>query len=178
MIKVSRRERMVIGSGAAVVLVFLLLQLVVFPLLDKRNQLAGGIETREQALAEMRDLQAKYRELHGKANLLMNQLDGREANFSLFSFLEQMAAKSEVKKNIAYMKPSNVAGDGPFKETLVEMKLQEITLQQLVDFLILVEAPEKIVALKRVSIQENSQTKGALDVIMQVVSLDPDPEQT
>jgi len=178
MIKVSRRERMVIGIGGAVVLIFLILRVGVFPLLDKRNQLASGIVTREQALAEMRDLQVTYRELHGKANLLLDQLGGREANFSLFSFLEQMAAKSEVKKNIAYMKPSNVASDGPFKETLVEMKLQEVTLKQLVDFLILVEAPEKIVALKRISIQENSQAKEALDVIIQVVSLDPNPEQT
>ena len=178
MIKISRRERMVIAVGGAIVLVFLFLRLGVFPLLDKRNQLSRGIETREQALAEMRDLQAKYRDLHGKANVLRDQLGGREANFSLFSFLEQMAAKSEVKKNIAYMKPSNIAADGPFKETLVEMKLQEVTLEQLVDFLILVEAPEKIVALKRISIQENSQVKGALDVIMQVVSLDSNPEQT
>lgn len=178
MIKVSRRDRMVIGAGGTIVLIFLILQLGIFPLLDKRNQLRRGIETREQALVQMRDLQIKYRELHSKANLLLDQLGTRETNFSLFSFLEQMAAKTEVKKNIAYMKPSSIASDGPFRETMVEMKLQEVTLKQLVDFLILVEAPEKIVALKRISIQENTQTKGALDVIMQVVSLDRNTERT
>lgn len=175
--KLSRRERMVLVAGGAVAVVILLLALVVFPLLDKRSQLARGIEAREKALVEMRDLQARYRDLHGKANVLLEQLGSREADFSLFSFLEQMAARSEIKKNIAYMKPSDTSTDGPFKETLVEMKLQEVTLKQLVDFLVLVEVPEKIVALKRISIQENSQTKGALDVIMQVVSLDPNPEQ-
>lgn len=177
MMKLSWRERMVIGAGGAVAAVILLLTLVIFPLMDKRSQLARGIESRERALVEMRELQARYRDLHGKANVLLEQLGSREANFSLFAFLEQMAAKSEVKKNIAYMKPSNTSSDGAFKETLVEMKLQEVTLKQLVEFLVLVEAPEKIVALKRISIQENTQTKGALDVIMQVVSLDPNPEQ-
>lgn len=177
MMKLSWRERMVFGAGGAVAAVILLLTLVIFPLMDKRSQLARGIESRERALVEMRELQARYRDLHGKANVLLEQLGSREANFSLFAFLEQMAAKSEVKKNIAYMKPSNTSSDGAFKETLVEMKLQEVTLKQLVEFLVLVEAPEKIVALKRISIQENTQTKGALDVIMQVVSLDPNPEQ-
>ncbi|MDD3619593.1 MAG: type II secretion system protein GspM [Desulfobulbaceae bacterium] len=176
MIKVSRRDRMVLAAGGTVLLIFFVFQLGIFPLLDKRSQLRRGIETREEALVQMRDLQARYRELHGKANALLDQLGSREANFSLFSFLEQMAAKSEIKQNIAYMRPSTTAGEGPFRETLVEMKLQEVTLKQLVDFLILVEAPEKIVALKRISIQENTQRKGALDVIMQVVSLDRSTE--
>jgi general secretion pathway protein M len=178
MIKISRRDRMAMGIGGTMALIFLIFQLGIFPLLDKRNQLRRGIETREQALVQMRDLQVRYRDLHGKANALLDQLGSREANFSLFSYLEQMAARTEVKKNIAYMRPSSTASDGPFRETLVEMKLQEVTLKQLVDFLVLAEAPEKIVALKRISIQENTQAKGALDVIMQVVSLDRNTERT
>jgi general secretion pathway protein M len=55
------------------------------------------------------------------------------------------------------------------------MKLQTITLKQLVDFLELVESPQNIVALKRISIQENKKEKGTLDVIMQVVSLNLNP---
>ncbi|HDK43754.1 MAG TPA: hypothetical protein ENG91_04290 [Desulfobacteraceae bacterium] len=54
---------------------------------------------------------------------------------------------------------------------LVEMKLQAVSLQQLVDFLRLVESPEKVVAIKRIAIQQNTKEESTLDVIMQVVSL-------
>ncbi|HBI16155.1 MAG TPA: hypothetical protein DDY20_11680 [Desulfobulbaceae bacterium] len=173
MIKISKRDRLVLAIGGTFVLLFLVLQFGILPLLDGRDRLKKGLEAREKALVEMRDLQTRYRELHGKANALQEQLGGRETGFSLFSFLEQMAAQSEVKKNIAYMKPSETADDkGPFKEVLVEIKLQDISLKQLVDFLQLIEAPDKIVALKRISVQEGKKETGTLDVIMQVVSID------
>lgn len=171
MIQISKRDRLVLAFGTVFVLLFLYMQFGIFPLLDGRDRLRQNNAVREKAVVEMKKLQVRYRELHGKANSLLSQLESRTANFSLFSFLEQMAAGSEVKKNIAYMKPSQTADDGPFIEVLVEMKLQAITLKQLVDFLELVEAPEKIVALKRISIQENKKEQGTLDVIMQVVSL-------
>lgn len=175
MIEISRRDRIVLAAGGVFVLLFIIFQFGIFPLLEGRDRLRKGITSRKNAFVEMQDLQVQYRELHGKANALLGQLEGRSSGFSLFSFLEQMAAKSEVKGNIAYMKPSETADDGPFKQVLVEMKLQTVTLKQLVDFLELVESPENTVALKRISIQENKKEKGTLDVIMQVVSLNLNP---
>jgi len=175
MVKITPRDRRVLLVGGVFVLLFLVMQFVVFPLVDNRERLQKGVAARENGLVEMRELQARYRELHGKADTLFDQLITRDPGFSLFSFLEQSAAKTKVKKNIAYMKPSEVADDGPFKEIFIEMKLQTVTLKQLVGFLKLVESPENIVALKRISIQENKKAKQTLDVVLQVVSLDRNP---
>lgn len=172
MMKISSRDRKVLMAGSVCLLLFLVLQFGIFPLMDKRDRLRRSIAAREKAVVEMKELQGQYRQLHSKANALLDQLVGRQTDFSLFSFLEQMAAKSEVKPNITYMKPSETADDGPFKEILVEMKLQAVTLKQLVDFLQLVESPENVVALKKISIQMNKKEESSLDVIMQVVSLD------
>ena len=176
MIKITPRDRKVLIVGGVFVLLFVVVQFAVFPLMENRDRLERSISAREKALVEMKDLQVEYKQLHSKANVLLDQLVGRQNDFSLFSFLEQMAAKSEVKKNITYMKPSETADEGPFKEVLVEMKLQAISLKQLVDFLTLVESPRNVVALKRISIQENKKERATLDVIVQVVSLDRNPE--
>ena len=176
MIKITPRDRIVLTVGGVFLLFFLILQFGIFPLMDNRDRLKRGIAAREKALVEMNVLQGQYRQLHSKANTLLDQLVGRQDDFSLFSFLEQMAAKSAVKKNITYMKPSETADEGPFKEILVEMKLQAISLKQFVDFLNLVESPKNVVALKRISIQENKKEEATLDVILQVVSLDRNPE--
>ena len=176
MMQITSRDKLFLTVGGICILVFVLLQFVLFPLQDYREKVRKGITARQSAIVEMKDLQGQYRQLHGKANTLNNQLAEREANFSLFAFLEQKAAQADLKKSIAYMKPSETADDGPFKEVLVEMKLQTISLQKLVDFLMLVESPEKLVALKRISIQENKKEKATLDVIMQVISLDINPD--
>ena len=171
MIQFSPRDRIALIVGGASLFLFVLMQFGVFPLIDHRDQLQRGVAAREKALVEMRDLQGSYRQLHGKANALVHQLAERRPDFSLFSFLEKMAARTGVKKSIAYMKPSETADEGTLKEMLVEMKLQAIGLRELVEFLKRVESPENVVAIKRISIQEDKKEKGTLDVIMQVITL-------
>ncbi|NOQ46481.1 MAG: hypothetical protein GQ559_07390 [Desulfobulbaceae bacterium] len=170
--QLAKRDRIALGIGGSVVLLFILLQFILFPMLDKRERLEKGISVREKAIVQMRDMQVQYQALHQQNNSLTRRLSARRPGFSLFSFLEKMAAQTEVKQSIAYMKPSNTVGDGPIKQTMVEMKLQGISLKQLVNFLGLVESKKNIVALKRVSIQKNKKIEGTLDVIMQVISID------
>lgn len=174
--EITPRDQKVLAVGGVFVLLFIILQFAIFPLMENRERLKRSIIAREKAVVEMAELQVEYQQLHSKANVLLDQLVGRQKDFSLFSFLEQMAAKSKVKKNISYMKPSETADEGPFKEVLVEMKLQAISLKQLVDFLNFVESPKNVVALKRISIQENKKEEATLDVILQVVSLDRNPD--
>jgi general secretion pathway protein M len=50
------------------------------------------------------------------------------------------------------------------------MRLDAITLQQLVGYLYRVESPDKLVILKRISIQENKRQAGYLDAILQVMT--------
>ncbi len=175
----SRRDRTALAIGAASVMVFVLFRFVVFPLVDGRQRLEKNVRNREKAIVRMRAMQEKYKKLHARSNSLASQLSRRPANFSLFAFLEQKAAAAGVKESIAYMKPSAVESEGVLQQAMVEMKLKGISLQQLVGFLKLVESPENIVGVRRISIQEKVRDKAAtLDVIMQVVSLEKMAQET
>ena len=68
------------------------------------------------------------------------------------------------------MKPSNPQGTGPYKESMIEMKLEGITLNQLVGYLYRIESPENIIGIKRISIKENKKESGYLDAILQVLT--------
>ena len=170
--ELSRRDHAALAVGAVALLLFVLLQFVLFPLLDRRQRLEKGIAVREQALVEMRQMQERFRKLHRQNSSLGRKLARRDRNFSLFSFLEQKASATGIKQNIAYMKPSSVQGDGAVRQTTVEMKFKAISLKQLVSFLEQIEAPDKLVAVRRISIQENKKETATLDVILQVISID------
>jgi len=90
----------------------------------------------------------------------------------LFAFLEKNADESEVKEHIAYMKPSESRGNEQFKQTLVEMKLQAVTLKKLVAFLEKTESPEHLVGIDKLTIQENTKEEATLDATLVMVSVD------
>jgi len=167
----TEKDRRALIIGCAVLAFFLLVQFVFFPLLDKRNRLERGIQKRQKALIELQEMQSRYNQLSLQSESLEQQLARRSENFSLFSFLEKMAAAAEVKENIVYMKPSDAVGEGGVLQVMVEMKLKAVSLSRLVAFLERIESPDVLVELKRISIQENKKQKGTLDVIMQVISL-------
>ena len=159
----TQKDRRALVVGISALALFLLVQFVLFPLLDKRKRLNRGISIRQKGLIEMQEMQSRYKQLSLQSNTLEQRVSKRSGEFGLFSFLEKMAAEAEVKENIAYMKPSDATGDGVLQQSMVEMKLKAINLKQLVALLERIESPEKIVELKRISIQENKKQEGTLD---------------
>ena len=168
----STRDRTALIIGGGLLLIFVVTQFILFPLVDKRKRLKKTIVSRQVAVRKMQEMQIQYQQLNEQSHGLEKQLAQRSQAFSLFSFLEKMATESKIKDHIIYMKPSTVTGEGELRQVMVEMKLQVIGLKQLVTFLQRMESPENVVAVKRISIQESKKTKGTLDVIMQVISID------
>ena len=68
------------------------------------------------------------------------------------------------------MKPSTSTGSGPNKESSVEMKLEGITLGQMINYLYQIESPDSLVSVKRISVKENKGQTGYLDAILQVIT--------
>lgn len=170
--QLSKRDRLTLTIGGVVVFLFLLVQFIFVPFLDKRSRMTKGVADRQEAIVAMRLMEAEFKELNQQSNTLIKKLASRTAGFSLFSFLEQKASLAKVKQSIEYMKPSESIGEGLLKQVMVEMKLRGISLSQMVEFLDQVESQDNIVALKRISIQENTKQAGTLDVILQVISID------
>ncbi len=170
--QLNKREKIAVGLGGISLLLFVVLQFLVFPLADKRARLVKGLALREKEVVEMRVMQGRYREISKQSGSLTSLLAQREASFSLFSFLEKNAADSQVKEQIAYMKPSESPKNELFKQSRVEMKLQAISLKQLVDFLKKTESTENLVGIDKITIQQNSKESATLDVTLNMVSVD------
>lgn len=168
--KLEQREKVIILIGCLFLLCFFILQFVIGPYLAASKKLDSSIVQRKADLVELQLLQQEYRGLKEEEGGIKEQLTERPANFSLFSFLDKQASASGVKEYIGYMKPSTSEGDGELLESLVEMKLQKITLEKLVAFLKLIESPENVVSIKRISIQESGKDEGFLEVILQIVT--------
>lgn len=167
--KITRREKYAILLGGCFVLLYVVVQFVIFPFIDKRNRLERLLETQTKALVEMHLLKTEYESLNQKAEFSKTRFSKRPEGFTLFSFLDKLAGECGVKENVAYMKPSKIdQKNSEYKLSTVEMKLQGITMHQLNPFLYKVEMSENHVSVRRMSISKTSQKEGYIDVVMQI----------
>jgi len=166
------REKFILGGGLLFVVSFLVFQLVIVPFWEARNNLEKSIGRKKLELIKIRELQSEYLSLKSEEGTIQARIYERDAGFTLFTFLDQQAEKSQVKKQIKYMKPSSVEGAEALNEAMVEMKLQKVTLEALVEFLKLIESEKNVVFVRRISIQESGDGQGYLDVILQIVTFE------
>jgi general secretion pathway protein M len=168
----QRREQIALICAGVVVGVFVVLQVMVFPLIDRRTRLHDQIKSQKEALIEMQAIQTEYTAISRNTQDMENQLKRRPDTFTLFSFIDQLAGKSGIKQNIASMKPSTAnLKNSPYGLSTVEMKINALTMDQLAPFLHGVENNSRMVWIKRLSISKGSKNESLLDVVLQVATL-------
>ncbi len=170
--KLNKRERIAVSIAAVVVLFFLVSQFIVIPYREKRARLAQSLQAKTETLSQMKALTAEYDALTEKAQLSRVRFAQREQGFTLFSFLDRLASETGVKDHITYMKPSKVEDkDTPYRISLVEMKLQDITMKQLTPYLHNVETSPNVIFIRRMSITRTGRddaSGGLIDAVLQV----------
>ena len=168
--KLAKREKYFVTIAACAIALFLIVQYLIMPFFAKRDRLQKGIKLKEAGLAEMVKLSAEYKSLQEGSQSMEQLIARREKGFTLFTFLERAAGEVGVKERIKYMKPSTSKGTGPYKESMVEMKLEGITLAQLAGYLHRVELPQKAIIIKRISVKENVREAGSLEAVVQALT--------
>jgi general secretion pathway protein M len=167
-LKLTSREKYYVAGGLSLLVLFLVIEFALVPFLNAKDQARRSVAANERILKEMHALSSEYRALQGGSLDIKTALARRPGDFTLFSFLESEAGKAGVKSNIKYMKPSTSVDTGPYTESSVEMKLENITLKQLVEYLHLVESRKYLVSVKRISVK---QTTGAEEYLTALIHL-------
>ncbi|CAN2042840.1 Type II secretion system protein M domain-containing protein [Candidatus Magnetomoraceae bacterium gMMP-15] len=171
--KLGKREKIYVSVGISFAVVVLLLQLVILPIFNQKDLLERNLRVRQNTLSQVTALQREYEEIKQKAAEAEKQFSRRKSNFTLFSFLDKLAGSTGIKNHVNYMKPSTSKDkNSPYKISLVEMKLQNITIEQLSSYLYRVETSKNHVTVRRISITQASKNEGYLNAVLQVVTLE------
>jgi general secretion pathway protein M len=171
--KLTKREKYAIYALSGAILLFILIQFIVFPSIDKRKRLKRTLQVKEDALLEMIALKSDYNAIEQRTNLAKVRFENREKGFTLFSFLDTLTGKARIKEYVTYMKPSTtVTKDNSYKISQVEMKLKGLTLEQLTTYLHMIETSKNMVYIKRLSISKTGEQESFVDVVLQVETVE------
>jgi len=168
-INLNRRERIVITGAAVFIAFFFIINLAVVPMFEKRQTLESELASKRNAVKEMQTLQNDYRALVNQVENARRQYAERSGDFSLFSFMERLAGSSGVKDRIAYMRPGSSVDDfSGLTISQVEMRLEDITTEDLAAYLYEVESSRHMVQVRRLSITKSGEQDGPINVVMRV----------
>lgn len=167
--KLTQREKYSILAASSAILLFIVLQFIVLPAFNKRERLGKSLRSKEKILKEMIILKSEHQAIRQRSDLSKSYLASRDKGFTLFSFLDRLSGDAGIKNHITYMKPSTIdQKDSPYKISRVEMKIQELTLQQLTTYLHMVESSKNMVKIARLSISKTGAKEGYINAVLQV----------
>jgi general secretion pathway protein M len=169
----NKREKAAVTFAGVFISFFLFIQFIVSPVFEKRNDLRERLNSKRNMVAEMSKLQDEYFVIQKKAEISRQGFANRPSGFTLFSFLDKLAGETGVKNRISYMKPSSVEDEGSgVKLSRVEMKLQEININDLVSYLYGIESSVNMVIVRRLSITKAGQGNNLLSAVIQVETIE------
>ena len=170
---ITKREKYAVWLAGALIAVVILMQVIIFPLVNTRQQLNRQIEVQAQTLKEMLVLKANYESTKKVADSEKDRIAGRSSGFTLFSFLDTLAGQVGLKDRIAYMKPSKTTVENsPYALSVVETKLQNITMKQLTSYLYRIETSNNLVRVKGLSISKTGKQAGTIDAVLLAETFD------
>jgi hypothetical protein len=170
-IKLAKREKYVVYSVTCLTAIFVLVIFLVIPFFKEKEQLKKGIEKANDDLKEIAALSVVYQGYQKGSMDVKRIIEERDRGFTLASFLEEAARKTEAKDYLSGMilSPSS-SKSGPYEESTVELKLNGINTEQLVRYLYAIEKPEDLIFIKRITISDNKKQEGYLDSVIQVLT--------
>jgi general secretion pathway protein M len=173
--QLTKSQKYTVAAGIVLIGAVLSYQFAIAPYLEARQKVRGAIVAGERALRELSVLGAEYGVLRARSEKIKRLTEGRPPGFSLFSYLEKQADEAAVKSNIRSINPFKSAAIGLYEETSAEMRLDKVTMKQLVDFLYLLESPEEMVRVRKASVYKMKESPEYLSVVLQVFTYQASP---
>jgi general secretion pathway protein M len=161
------RERLFIGGAGAALVVFLIFKLAIDPTFKHYAELDRQIVTARRQLNELRTMQQEYQRQKSVVDSINNQLK-KQQNFAIFSRLEELAGQTGIRNKILYMKPTVSTPSEVYNEESVEIKMEGVTLEQLVRYLHQIESSPQLLKIKRLEIKPRFDNRQILTATFRV----------
>jgi hypothetical protein len=158
----------IVGGLLAVMFVYYALYL---PATGFRDDLASRVSARQNEIAPLRRMMRNYERLKLELASTQKRTVPSGKDFSLFSVVELTLTSSVGRSKIGSITPADRPVPGGFEQYTVEVKLDNISLAQVVDTLYNVETLNVPVAIANLQIRQHAQDSHSYDLDMTCTAL-------
>ena len=173
MMRLTRRELWLVTALAAFAGVWVLFIFSIKPAIDRIETLNRVIPEKQGELEQLRIKAGEYVDLHDKFNDLHSKITSQDQAFEMLPFMEGLVRESNLENNVVTMKQTISKLETKYHETVVEIKMENLTLRQLVEFLWKIRSTESVATTKSLYIKKNLTEKNLLDSVVEVCNFKP-----
>lgn len=161
----SMREKIILGAGIAFCIVVLFYVAVIAPYNSRMKALEHKINAKQTQLAQVTALQQQYNSLSQQ----IKQISTEQQDVSgLFSFVENQVQQVAGRDKLSSMRPvAPVRHDNMVEEGL-EVKIERISLRQVVDLLQRLEQSQRPLRIKGLDLKVRFENKSLFDTSLTI----------
>jgi general secretion pathway protein M len=168
--KLDQKQRYFLAGGAVFVIAALIFEFGISSFWEARGKTKQAVQINQKKLQEIVMLDAQFARQEAKIVEVKKMMALRPADFSLFAYLEKKAAQAGVKGHIKNMSSSHGTQRANYEESLLDVKLDKITMKQLTDFLYYAESPADLIKIKRITVSKMKESPEYLTAQLQLAS--------
>jgi len=167
--RLSPREKLVVGSGAMILLLFFAWFMLIQPYLSTMERLERKIVATRHSLAKAQAMSSQINQLRQQLKTVKTPQRNQRP---LLSRVESLTETTGVREQLLSMRPQPVTTQGEFRQQLVEISLKKISLLQLTKLLHAIEYRSGGIQVKSMQIRSRFENRSLLDVNMILMSLE------
>jgi len=169
--KLEPRERVLLQIAGALIVLFIVFNFVYLPIQAGIGGLGDRIQERQHDAVEVAHMMRAYQRLHVDLATMRTRTVAASGDFSLFSVVEQALTHAPGKEKIGSITPAEKTIPGGLKQYTVDLKLNSLSLPQIVDTLYGLNSLNIPVTVSTLHITRRSQDQHTFDVEMTCVAL-------
>ncbi len=169
----TQREKQIMAAGAVLFGLIVAFQVFVRPAISRVRTLKRVLSDKRQVLGELLTKSQEYNAISRELEKIRLEIQRQPEERKILSFVERIQKDCGLMQKVVYMKPSTMVVNDVYEETTIEIKLQSISLDQLIQFLLKIESSELTIGIRTLDIQRGVRDSNLLDTIVQLVSLSP-----
>ena len=169
--KLERRERLLVKVAGALIALFIVFNFIYLPIQGALGGLGDRIQERQHDAVDVAHMMRTYRRLRVDLATMRARTVPASGDFSLFSVVEQALTHAPGKDKIGSITPAEKTIPGGLKQYTIELKLNALSLPQIVDTLYGLSALNIPVTVSTLHVTRRSQDSHTFDVEMTCVAL-------
>ena len=166
----SQRERIIVAAGGAVVASVLLFLVVIDPLMATIDKLDRQARRKAKDSQELVLIAQEYVVKQARVMKLEQRMPIPPAQFSLLAFMEEATTTAQIRDRIVGIQPQAPIVVQGYQETAVDLRLDGVSLPQLLALLVAIEQAPYDVQVHHLQMKPKYDNPANLDATLKIVT--------
>jgi general secretion pathway protein M len=166
----SQRERIIVSAGGAMVAAVLVFLLIIDPLTAAIDKLDRQARRKTKDSQELALVAQEYVIKQARIAKLEQRMPTPPAQFSLLAFMEEATTTAQIRDRIVGMQPQAPTVVQGYQETAVDLRLDGVSLPQLLALLVAIEQAPYNVQVHHLQMKPKYDNPVNLDATLRIVT--------